>query len=179
MLFCEHKVNEAAELRGSPCARPSFYDISMLIFQGVFMRFEETIGISALLNQLEHKLNQKIEQILRPLGLSMPQYSVLSSIELERRLTNAELSRRCFVTPQTMNRILKNLLRLKLVHKKASPDHGLKLFFELTPKAEKLICHAHILVNTIEAKMISSLSQKEYRHLEAKLNDFLNNLNAN
>jgi len=150
----------------------------MLINQGVFMRIEETVGVSALLNHLEHELSQKIEQALRPLGLTVPKYSALSALEFEKQLTNADLSRRCFVTPQTMNRIIQNLLKLKLIKKNASSNHGLKLYFELTPKAEKLICTAHVLVNKIETQMISGLTKKDYHLFELKLKQFLNNIKS-
>lgn len=140
------------------------------------MRFEETLGISSLLGQVEHKLCQKIEQSIRHLGITLPQYSTLSVIEMNRNLTNADLARKCFVTPQTMNRILQNLLKLNLVKKNTVSNHSHKLSFQLTPKAAALVCDAHIIVNKIETKMIKGHSKKNYAEIEKTLQSFIVNL---
>lgn len=137
------------------------------------MRFEETVGISSLLNHVEHELSQRIEQSLRPLGLTLPQYSTLSFIEMGEALTNADLARRCYVTPQTMNRILQNLLKMKLVKKVSASNHKLKLYFTLTPTATKLVCDAHVIINDIEKKMIRGLGKKDFGVLEQQLKSFL------
>lgn len=142
------------------------------------MRFEETIGISSLLNHVEHELSQKIEQSLRPLGLTLPQYSTLSYLEMGKVLTNADLARKCYVTPQTMNRILQNLLKLKLVKKTSAPHHRLKMHFTITPIAIKLVCKAHILINEIELNAISGLNKKDYSDFEKSLKMFLANLST-
>lgn len=133
------------------------------------MRFEETIGISSLLGQIDHQLSQKIEQSIRSLGITLPQYSTLSAIEMTQGLTNADLARKCFVTPQTMNRILQNLLKMNLVKKN-------KLVFTLTAKAEKLVCDAHVIVNNIETQLIQGLSKKEFSEFESTLKSCIKNL---
>lgn len=133
------------------------------------MRFEETIGISSLLGQIDHQLSQKIEQSIRPLGITLPQYSTLSALEMNKGLTNADLARKCFVTPQTMNRILQNLLKMNLVKKS-------KLTFNLTTKAEKLVCDAHIVVNQIETQLIKGISKKDFYELEDILKKCIKNL---
>lgn len=142
------------------------------------MRFQETIGVSALLGKVEHLLVQKIEQSLRPLGLTVPQYSALSIIELKGSMTNADLSRECFVSPQTMNRIIINLSKLKMIKKAAPRKNGLKIFFELTPKATELICKAHVIVNHIEVQLIKNISKKDFSQFEKTLNILFENINS-
>ncbi|OYZ13391.1 MAG: hypothetical protein B7Y39_17825 [Bdellovibrio sp. 28-41-41] len=65
------------------------------------------------------------------------------------------MARKCFVALQTMNRILQNLLKMNLVKKNMN-------IFSLTAKAEKLVCDAHVIVNTIEVQLIKSLNKKEF-----------------
>lgn len=133
------------------------------------MRYEETIGISSLLSQVEHQLSQKIEQSIRHFGITLPQYSTLSAIEANKNLTNADLARKCFVTPQTMNRILQNLLKMNLVKKNMVSPNSNKLSFSLSGKAEKMVCEVHVIVNEIETKMIKGLSKKEFSDFEKYL----------
>lgn len=140
------------------------------------MRYEETIGISSVLSQAEHMLSQRIEQAIRHLGITLPQYSTLSAIESNKNLTNADLARKCYVTPQTMNRILQNLLKLNLVKKSAIPQNSNKLVFDLSPKAVKLVCDAHVAVNEVETKMIKGLNKKEFAELERLIQLFIKNL---
>lgn len=134
------------------------------------MRFRDTLGISALVTEFQHIMILEIEAKMKPIGLTFPQYSVLSILEDQESLTNADLARRCSVTPQTMNRMLQVLLRRGLVKNEQDPKHALKLLFKLTVKAEKLICKTHIIVNDVEKNFIKALSPKEYNTFKDILN---------
>ena len=140
------------------------------------MRFEETIGVSHFLKITEHHSRQKIDETLSSLGLTMPQYSVLSILESGVSRTGADLARACFVSPQTMNRILQNLEKLELVRKVENPSHGLKLDYVCTPKAVKIVCKAHVLVNEIELEMINNFSKKEVSLFQELLQKCFENL---
>lgn len=56
-----------------------------------------------------------MDEALRSLGLTAPQYAVLSAVELEAGISNARLARAAFVTPQTVQGILANLERQGLL----------------------------------------------------------------
>lgn len=135
------------------------------------MRFRDTLGISALITDLQHIMTLKIEGLIKPLGLTFPQYSVLSILEDQDSLTNADLARKCNVTPQTMNRIVQVLLKRGLIKKQQDPNHALKIQFKLTLKAEKLICKAHVLVNQVEVQMTKSLKNNNFN----LFNEYLQN----
>ena len=47
-----------------------------------------------------------MDDALATVDLTTPQYAALSELSKEQGLSNAELARRCFVTPQTMHQIL-------------------------------------------------------------------------
>lgn len=142
------------------------------------MRFKDTIGISHLLKMVEHELSQKIDTKLQELGLTLPQYSTLSMIEADPKITNASLARKCSVTPQTMNRILQNLEKANFVKKTANPNHGLKMDFTLTAKALKVLCDAHSLVNDVELCFIKGLSKTESGKLQQVLKKALGNMKS-
>lgn len=140
------------------------------------MRLKDTLGLSHKLKIVEHELRQQIELELAKLGLTLPQYTVLSCLEEKSTATNAELARKSSVTPQTMNKIMQNLERNGFVTKLQNAEHGLKQDFKMKPKAEKTLCDAHVLVNDIELKMVKGFSKKHIKEFEEILEKYLQNL---
>lgn len=140
------------------------------------MRFKETLGISHILKLTDHELRQKIDLALKPFRITSAQYSALSAIEEGENLTNADLARVCFVTPQTMNRIMRTLEKEGLVKKSANPLHGLKFDYVLTKKGDKIICAAHVAVNKIEMGMVNGFSKREIEDLLQNLKSCFKNL---
>lgn len=142
------------------------------------MRFKDTLGISHKLKIVEHELCQRIELELAKLGLTFPQYAVLSYLEEKSTATNAELARSSSITPQTMTKIMQRLERDGLVIKLQSSVHGLKQDFKMKPKAEKILCDAHALVNDIEIKMVKGFTKKSIKEFEGILEKCLQNLHT-
>ena len=62
-------------------------------------------------------LRGAMDDALVTVNLTTPQYAALSEPSKEQGLSNAELARRCFVTPQTMHQILGGLERTSSVTK--------------------------------------------------------------
>ena len=56
-----------------------------------------------------------MDRALVELNLTTPQYSVLSELHEFPGLSNADLARKSFVTPQTMNLIVQNLEARELI----------------------------------------------------------------
>ncbi|QRN94370.1 MarR family transcriptional regulator [Archangium violaceum] len=113
------------------------------------------------LKRAQHALRTRMDDALRPLGLTSPQYAVLSAVELEAGISNARLARAAFVTPQTMQGILANLERDGLLVRQADPEHGRILRSELTSHGQKVLARAHRIVHEVEHVMISSVGTAE------------------
>jgi DNA-binding MarR family transcriptional regulator len=133
------------------------------------MRFEETIGLSHLITGVENRMRAVIDGELRRLGMNLAQYSALSILEMKQPLTNAELARACGVTPQTMNRITSALTRSRMVTKMECEGHGLKVLYQLTPKALDRVCKAHAAVDKIEKSCLKGLNKEQQKALLAHL----------
>ncbi len=73
-----------------------------------------------------------MDEALRPIMLTTPQYAVLCAVEAEAGLSNARLARAAFVTAQTMQGVLVNLERDGLLERRPDPAHGRILRSELT-----------------------------------------------
>ena len=112
------------------------------------------------MKRAEHALRLEMDAALRGVGLTTPQYAALSVLEGEAGLSGAALARRCFVTPQTMNKILMNLEGAGMVERRPHPEHGRVLSAYLTEKGAELVALAHGEVEAIEESMLSGLDRE-------------------
>ena len=67
--------------------------------------------VGYLLRQANQAFRAAAQADLAPLGLTFPQYSVLSVADAEPGLSGAELARDSMLTPQTTNEIISLLVR--------------------------------------------------------------------
>ena len=111
-----------------------------------------------VLKRAQHALRIRMDEALRTLGLTAPQYAVLSAVEAEAGLSNARLARAAFVTPQSMQGILANLERDGLLVRDPDPDHGRILRAGLTARGREVIEQAHDRVKVVEDVMIASIN---------------------
>lgn len=130
------------------------------------MRLQETSGLSQILSHTKHEMRQQMDAALKPLGLSAAQYSALSALEERDTQTNADLARACFVTPQTMIRMVKEFKTRGFI--KETHTQGLKVHFELSRKALDILCKAHVVIDKLERRMTKGFSRKDVERL---LND--------
>jgi DNA-binding MarR family transcriptional regulator len=122
-----------------------------------------------VLKRAQNALRTRMDDALRPLGITAPQYAVLTAIELEPGLSNAALARAAFVTPQTMQGIVANLERDGLLQRSGDPAHGRILKTELTPHGAAVLAKAHAAVADVEAAMIGTLSAPDVIRLTTLL----------
>ena len=126
-------------------------------------RLESRVGYE--LKRVQHDLRLGMDGELKELGVTTPQYAVLSVLAEDPGLSNATLARRSFVTPQTMNQILVRLEAAGLVERRAHPEHGRVLQAYLTEEGERLRQECAELVDAVEERMVSGLSGDERSNL--------------
>ena len=128
---------------------------------------DERIGY--LLKRAQAGLRSGMDEALATKGLTTPQYAVLSALEREPGISNAELARRSFVTPQTMIRIVEHLETLQLIARQPHPTHGRVLTASLTPKGARLVASCHAAAEAVEARMLRGLGARERATLQSLL----------
>ena len=122
-------------------------------------RLENRVGYE--LKRVQHALRLNMDETLKELGVTTPQYAALSVLAEEPGLSNAGLARQSFVTPQTMNQILVRLEAAGLVERRPHPEHGRILQALLTEEGEKLRRECAKRVDAIEERMVCGLSEEE------------------
>ncbi|MFT3888199.1 MAG: MarR family transcriptional regulator [Arachnia sp.] len=109
------------------------------------------------LKHTQSVLRARMDDTLRPLGLTTPQYSSLDAIGRHPGASNSEIARRVFVTRQTMNTLLRGLQEKGLIERATSPEVGRALPVQLTPEGRRVLSEATELIAAIEQTMVDAL----------------------
>ena len=132
--------------------------------------------IGYLIKGVQQSIRHRMDNELRHLNLSTSQYAALSALERSDQMSNAEMARACFVTPQTMQQLVKGLECEEWIERCSHPEHGRIIQTRLTASGRAVLDQAHCLVEAIEEIMIEGLSQPARERLAADLKLCLNNL---
>lgn len=113
----------------------------------------------------QHRLRQRLDAELARVGITASQNAVLLAVASNPRISNADLARAAFVTPQTMQAILVNLERAGLIVRSPHPEHGRVIMTELTTAGQKAVADGAKTADAVEGQMLSGLSTEEARLL--------------
>jgi DNA-binding MarR family transcriptional regulator len=128
------------------------------------------------LKRAQQALRMAMDEGLRALGMTTPQYAALTALDADEPLSGAELARRCFVTAQTMNAILVGLERARLVERAPHAEHGRVIEARLTKRGRAKVQVAHRTVFEIEERMLSEITPGARRRLNETLRRLVENL---
>ena len=129
-----------------------------------------------MLKRAQHALRMSMDELLEPIGLTVPQYNVLSAVQIQPGISNAALARGAFVTAQSMQGIVANLERIGLLRRTPHPAHGRIRQSELTEKGSAVLAKAHKLLIGVEEAMTSGLKKEEIDALRSLLHRCAENL---
>lgn len=107
----------------------------------------EHLGI--LIKQTQALLHQRMDEALRPLGLTVPQYVCLQTLHDSPGITGSELARRTFVSRQSMNVLVQGLERRGLVERSEAPGARRERDTALTREATSLVRDARRAVAAV------------------------------
>ena len=116
--------------------------------------------------QLKHvqaALRARMDEALRPLGLSAPQYLCLELLSRAPGASTSDLAREDFVTRQTMSTLLRTLVDRGLAQRAAQASSGRALPVQLTPEGRSLLKEASKVTEEIERVMVAPLSETQLR----------------
>jgi DNA-binding MarR family transcriptional regulator len=130
------------------------------------MSVEERIaeGLSTRLGtaikRAEQALMAEKTRVLKPFGLSVPQYAALHALSVAP-LTGAQMARVCCVTPQSMASLLTTLESKNLVDRSPSEVHSLVRVAQLTRAGRALFAEADAAALAVEARLSSAYTAEE------------------
>lgn len=106
---------------------------------------------------------------LKPWRMTLSGYAALKILERQPNLSLAQLSRRCFVKPQTMTRIVSELERREWVERSPHPESERAMSLALTPAGRTSLTEMAAEVDKIESTLGGMLEPGQFPELVATL----------
>ncbi|KQX74262.1 MarR family winged helix-turn-helix transcriptional regulator [Aeromicrobium sp. Root472D3] len=135
-------------------------------------------SLGYLLKEASSALRAAMEEVLRPLGMTVTHYSCLELLSQRPGLSNSELARGAFVTRQSMNVLLQALERDGYVTRPAEAPVGKALPTRLTPRGRRSLAKATAAVRSVEIRMLAGMSRTEQAAAFAALQSMTRSLRA-
>ncbi|HEY1489176.1 MAG TPA: MarR family transcriptional regulator [Micromonosporaceae bacterium] len=111
-----------------------------------------------LMKQVELAVRARLDDMVRPAGLTALQYTALTVLERHTELTASRLAHRSFVTAQTMADMVTTLLERGYVERHRDQADRRRLVLALTPAGRAVLDDYRPRVAALEAEMLSPLS---------------------
>ena len=114
-----------------------------------------------LVRQANVAVRAAMEKALSDLEVTPPQFGVLTMIAAYPGLSGADLARLTFLTPQTINVIVRNLEKAGAIEKSAHAVHGRILRLTATAKGQALLRRCRGRVMDVEDRIAGLVGRDE------------------
>ncbi|MFC7343479.1 MarR family winged helix-turn-helix transcriptional regulator [Saccharopolyspora griseoalba] len=114
-----------------------------------------------LVKRLELVIRARMDEALRPHGLTATQFTALTALRRRAGLSSAQLARRSFVTPQTMNEMVRWLEERGHIERHRDPTNRRVLLISLTEDGHALLRGCDPVVAEIEDELLAAIPEVE------------------
>lgn len=132
--------------------------------------------VSYNLGRLDRLVSQQLSESLHRLGVSLPQFTMLSNLQRKGATANAALAARSFISPQAANQIVNTMVQNGWVTKRNDPNHGRIVLIELTESGLSVCRRCMEEAEAFERKMLEGLTPESVVMFRATLQRLLDNL---
>lgn len=129
-----------------------------------------------LLHQASQAMRARLEHALRDIQMTGIKYTVLAIIGSSENVSSADLSRRFFVTPQTMNEIVGELAQRGLIVRREDPHSKRSLRLMLTLPGRRLLEKCEQIADGIEEQALAPFAADKLADLRVLLKSLLTEL---
>lgn len=130
-----------------------------------------------LVKRTEQAVRARLDEVLKPAGVTALQYTALTVLERHDGLTAAQLARDSFVTAQSMADMVRTLEARGHVARRPNPANRRELLIALTDVGHRLLDDYRRPVRELERRMTGGLSAQEADRLRAALDSAWRQLN--
>jgi DNA-binding MarR family transcriptional regulator len=134
--------------------------------------------LSYVIARLERALRAAINDRVKPHGLTTLQYTTLSLLGARGELSNAQLARRSYMTPQAMSEVIEALESKGLIRRDPHPNHRRIYPAALTAKGRTVLGECDRAVDELEEQVLRDLSPAERAGLADGLMTAVRSLHA-
>ena len=131
-----------------------------------------------MIARLERALRSAIQERVKTHDLTASQFTTLSILgRRDEPLSNAQLARRAYMTPQSMSEVIDALEQRGLIERNSN-GRGRALPATLTPKGRRVLADCERAVDELEDEMLAGLDAAERAQLLAALKSAVRSLGA-
>jgi DNA-binding MarR family transcriptional regulator len=134
--------------------------------------------LTYIVGRLEKVIRTEIDRRLRPLGISRAQYTALSILSRRPGLSNAQLARRTYLTPQAMLEVTTTLERAGFIERSLVDGNRKVLANRLTPSGAEILTMCDEVADTLESEMLARLPASRRNALRTGLLECVRALHA-
>ncbi|GAB2910416.1 MarR family winged helix-turn-helix transcriptional regulator [Streptomyces heilongjiangensis] len=114
-----------------------------------------------MVKQVELVVRSRLDELVRPSGITALQYTSLTVLERHDGLSAAQLARDSFVTAQSIADLVRSLENRGLVRRERNPHNRRELRILLTDDGRELLARYARPVRDLEERMIRELTARE------------------
>jgi DNA-binding MarR family transcriptional regulator len=122
-----------------------------------------TARIGYVVARLDRALRREISALLAPYNLTVSQFTALSVLGDRPGLSNAQLARRVYVTPQSMNEVLSSLQERGLIVRSPAANHGRVVEVVLSDRGAEVLAECDRRVGEMEERMLAGVDRERLR----------------
>lgn len=111
--------------------------------------------------QLELVSRARLDEVLRPSGVTTLQYTAMTVLERRPHLTQTDLARMSFTRVQSASDLVAGLIRRGLVDRTPDPKNRRRQLLDLTPKGRELLREFDSRVAELETVMLQDFTDEE------------------
>ena len=116
-------------------------------------------NLSYIVARLERAMRRAINERVQPYDLTTLQYTTMSVLGRRRALSNAQLARRSYMSPQAMSEVIDALEKRGLIERSRHPHHRRVFPAGLTAKGRKVLAACEDAVDELEAEIFGDLGR--------------------
>jgi DNA-binding MarR family transcriptional regulator len=122
--------------------------------------------VSYVIARLERTVRKAINERVKPYGLTTLQYTTLSVLLHQGRpLSNAQLARRAYMTPQAMSEVIEALEQKGLIERTPHPNHRRVYPAVLTEEGARVLELCDAAIDELEQTMLRDLTTRQRSEL--------------
>jgi DNA-binding MarR family transcriptional regulator len=136
----------------------------------------EPPAVLKLVSRLRMVFRERVEERLRPLGVTMAQLQVLTPLVDEPGMSGAQLARVRHVSPQTIHALLMATEERGWIRRSTHPENNRTLLATLTPQGRRICARAGKIALELQFHVLSTFEANEVRRVEVLLEEMITNL---
>jgi DNA-binding MarR family transcriptional regulator len=127
-----------------------------------------------LIGRVDRIVRRALEELIADQDVSVVGYTAMSVLEARPGLSNAELARRSFVTPQGMSQTLAVLTERRLIRRTPATSNRRVQLVELTERGRHVVSVCNRRVIEFERELLACLTDDQRSDLNATLSTIVN-----